>query len=233
MSRTLTAADRSALIRLASTMEKGSPERKAILAGLNKSAQPDVEYYITPKRGTMTGREFGDILGEYARDTLDPKVFGSEAFLRHIEWNESHTIDPHLNMLVSGHLTDDEFTGLFMDATGFFYTGPESYIKYAKKLMTYPGMPPLEVYKAVGRYRPRITRLYPPMKEVPSGEEYKIRRGRVTVSVGPERVYVMGATFNIKDDLKSMMFRWDRDRKAWYMPTRYYNERVKSKLQSL
>ena len=34
MSRTLTAADRSALIRLASTMEKGSPERKAILAGL-------------------------------------------------------------------------------------------------------------------------------------------------------------------------------------------------------
>ena len=36
MSRTLTAADRSSLIRLASTMEKGSPERKAILAGLSK-----------------------------------------------------------------------------------------------------------------------------------------------------------------------------------------------------
>ena len=34
MSRALTAADRSALIRLASTMEKGSDERRAVLAGL-------------------------------------------------------------------------------------------------------------------------------------------------------------------------------------------------------
>ena len=38
MSRKLTASDRKALIRLASTMEKGSPERKAILAGLGKKA---------------------------------------------------------------------------------------------------------------------------------------------------------------------------------------------------
>ena len=38
MSRTLTASDRSRLIRLASTMEKGSPERKAIVAGLGKKA---------------------------------------------------------------------------------------------------------------------------------------------------------------------------------------------------
>lgn len=34
MAKTLTATDRSALIRLASTMDKGSDERKAILAGL-------------------------------------------------------------------------------------------------------------------------------------------------------------------------------------------------------
>ena len=34
MSRKLTASDRKSLIRLASKMEKGSPERKAILAGL-------------------------------------------------------------------------------------------------------------------------------------------------------------------------------------------------------
>ena len=38
MSRTLTASDRSRLIRLASTMEKGSEERKAILSGLEKTA---------------------------------------------------------------------------------------------------------------------------------------------------------------------------------------------------
>ena len=38
MSRTLTAADRSALIRLASTLPAGSEERRAILAGLSKQA---------------------------------------------------------------------------------------------------------------------------------------------------------------------------------------------------
>ena len=38
MSRTLTAADRSALIRLASTMPVGSEERRAILAGLSKKS---------------------------------------------------------------------------------------------------------------------------------------------------------------------------------------------------
>ena len=37
MPRNLTASDRSALIRLASTMPAGSPERKAILAGLAQS----------------------------------------------------------------------------------------------------------------------------------------------------------------------------------------------------
>ena len=38
MTRTLTASDRSALIKMASKMPVGSPERKAILAGLSKSA---------------------------------------------------------------------------------------------------------------------------------------------------------------------------------------------------
>ncbi len=39
MARTLTAADRSALIRLASTMPAGSDERKAILAGLKGASR--------------------------------------------------------------------------------------------------------------------------------------------------------------------------------------------------
>lgn len=39
MPRTLTASDRSALIRLASTLPAGSEERRAILAGLSKSAR--------------------------------------------------------------------------------------------------------------------------------------------------------------------------------------------------
>ena len=38
MAKTITAADRSALIRLASTMEKGSQERRAILAGVRQAS---------------------------------------------------------------------------------------------------------------------------------------------------------------------------------------------------
>ena len=38
MSKTLTASDRAALIRLASAMPVGSDERRAILAGLNRTA---------------------------------------------------------------------------------------------------------------------------------------------------------------------------------------------------
>jgi hypothetical protein len=45
MSRTLTAADRSALIRLASTLPAGSEERKAILAGLKGASQNEKTAY--------------------------------------------------------------------------------------------------------------------------------------------------------------------------------------------
>ena len=38
MSRSLTASDRSALIKLASSLPKGSPERRTILAGLVKTS---------------------------------------------------------------------------------------------------------------------------------------------------------------------------------------------------
>ena len=44
MSRKLTAADRSALIRLASSMEEGSEGRRAILKGLSKSAATRYEH---------------------------------------------------------------------------------------------------------------------------------------------------------------------------------------------
>ncbi len=54
MARTLTAADRSALIRLASTIPAGSKERKAILKGLSKSSgvvpwhMPEFRKYRNP-----------------------------------------------------------------------------------------------------------------------------------------------------------------------------------------
>jgi hypothetical protein len=47
MAKTLTATDRSALIRLASTMGKGSPERKAILKGLSKVSARKVPWVAT------------------------------------------------------------------------------------------------------------------------------------------------------------------------------------------
>jgi len=50
MSRTLTASDRSALIRLASTLPVGSEERKAILNGLSK---------VAPRRRATTVRTAG------------------------------------------------------------------------------------------------------------------------------------------------------------------------------
>lgn len=54
MSRSLTASDRPSLIRLASSMPAGSPERKAILAGLSKSAG-DVRATLSfvPRHGLM------------------------------------------------------------------------------------------------------------------------------------------------------------------------------------
>ena len=52
MPKTLTATDRSALIRLASTMEAGDPKRRAILAGLSKISKrndrENVFWIVTP-----------------------------------------------------------------------------------------------------------------------------------------------------------------------------------------
>ena len=71
MSRRLTASDRSALIRLASTMEKGSPERKAILSGLSKQARKP---YPT-RRGTKVKvmKPFKDLRSRY---TIRPGAVG-------------------------------------------------------------------------------------------------------------------------------------------------------------
>ena len=49
MSRTLTAADRSALIRLASSMGKGSEGRRAILKGLSKMLHPGEVLHVTER----------------------------------------------------------------------------------------------------------------------------------------------------------------------------------------
>ena len=71
MSRSLTASDRKNLIRLASTMPKGSQERRAILAGLKKASS-----------------YFGDV---YAVIGEDPDL--ADRILRGLERNFSYTDD--------------------------------------------------------------------------------------------------------------------------------------------
>ena len=51
MPKNLTATDRKSLIRLASSMEKGSEQRRAILAGLSKVASDDAWSAPGKKRG--------------------------------------------------------------------------------------------------------------------------------------------------------------------------------------
>ena len=68
MSRTLTASDRSSLIRLASSLPAGSPERKTILAGLKKA--DDYEKSVSPKD------EF--VRNGVPLENLDPKTLAEE-----------------------------------------------------------------------------------------------------------------------------------------------------------
>ena len=75
MSRPLTAADRSALIKLASTLPKGSPERKTILAGLSK-----IEKAVQHSRLMALKRDLEKIeravfdLADFRDTGLPPKV---------------------------------------------------------------------------------------------------------------------------------------------------------------
>ena len=66
MSRNLTASDRTSLIKLASSLPAGSPERKAILAGLTKISydQSLVKYRVVPPKGALKAwLDHGDIGG--------------------------------------------------------------------------------------------------------------------------------------------------------------------------
>lgn len=75
MSRSLTASDRRRLIRLASTMTAGSPERKAILAGLSKSASEK----LTPDSLLKYMRESGDSVTVRDLNYAFPDAGGSNA----------------------------------------------------------------------------------------------------------------------------------------------------------
>ena len=88
MSRTLTAADRSALIRLASALPTGSEERRAILAGLsNKTASRSNWVYIFGEARQQFIREVAfaaeqALLSMYRNDIKDSKVEGRMTMIK-------------------------------------------------------------------------------------------------------------------------------------------------------
>ena len=86
MSRTLTAADRSALIRLASTLPAGSEERKAILAGLGKEAssawsiaRTDAEVF---ERSSFNARKLSNDLLKLIHEAPLPQLEGFPGEIR-------------------------------------------------------------------------------------------------------------------------------------------------------
>jgi len=107
MSKTLTASDRSALIRLASSLEKGSDERKAILAGLEKAWGKDRAW--TTGRGTDStlhitttdGQSFEFPVREMMKKLGLPYKVGTRADLMPVV---SHYIDDDLWHTLKGVL---------------------------------------------------------------------------------------------------------------------------------
>jgi hypothetical protein len=99
MARTLTASDRSALIRLASTMEKGSESRRAILAGLQKTAADRVGPYIEFD-GKVWVSQFGDTMlpSGWTRVTIANKKSGAPGKKAYqINWRNNGELSLYVN----------------------------------------------------------------------------------------------------------------------------------------
>ena len=74
MPRTLTAADRSALIRLASTLPAGSEERRAILAGMQRVAWGD------PVKDLKEGADYAKLAAKHRKKGEYPESVKRSAF---------------------------------------------------------------------------------------------------------------------------------------------------------
>ena len=83
MARILTASDRKTLIRLASTLPKGSDERKAILAGLSKSAKTYTIMFTVPSNWDESDDDMLEdwVATDYNGElTWHPKARGGAAY---------------------------------------------------------------------------------------------------------------------------------------------------------
>jgi hypothetical protein len=115
--RNLTASDRSALIRLASSLPKGDPTRSAILAGLNRKA---ASYDREPRRVPM---------GEWRKFSVTFKAFldGSLPCIQNLQL--THEIqgldDFDLEEALVGVDGNGSFISLFDGRSEALYEGPK------------------------------------------------------------------------------------------------------------
>jgi len=132
----------------------------------------------------------------------------------------------------------------YLRAVGLSFNDERSAVKAAKALMSFSGMPPLGVYVERGStwsYGGQthgqiqgVRRIWPkpePLPETHGG--FQIRRKKVDVALGDKFVWVSGSTYSIKENLKSLGFRWDQGRKSWSLPRNRYNASVEKELRSL
>ena len=107
MSRTLTASDRKALIRFASTLPRGSEERRAVLTTLSKGAdaldKTARESRLVQKVKAMSDEErkklpFGESL-DFKRDQYDPAVKAMVRKVARFVADEINKAAPKLDIL--------------------------------------------------------------------------------------------------------------------------------------
>lgn len=111
MPRTLTASDRSRLIKLASAMPAGSPERRAILTGLKRVAAP---WRIAPRWGKALRKDTEDWkeeVGDEIARLLGASGLGLSGFYDHEEdgvWLQGPAVDRGGFLILGLHPPDTQ-----------------------------------------------------------------------------------------------------------------------------
>lgn len=213
---------RRAIIRLAASTAEA--DLKSDLLRL-VAAPAKGGLYLRPQNPRVTER-WSALLGRILYDKYGSGVVNiPDVSLVDTDHGEEVFVDMYgVGISVKSHTT-------VLALLGVSFYDEKSGIEAVKTLQKDPRHPPLGLFRAT-KYR--STRVYPPMKEVPQGgSSYRIRGDKVQVSINPDRIYVSGSTYPIKDDLRSMGFRWDRDRKAWWLDARRYDRGVEQRLKAM
>ena len=125
MSRSLTAADRSALIRLASTMPAGSTERRAILAGLSRAAmefdtQEALDKYLKEHPGADKSKH--KLKKQEGGKKPEDKGSGGS---NHMNKMTSKDLEQHVSGVYESALKDPSFKALMDKARKVYGKNPD------------------------------------------------------------------------------------------------------------